>query len=101
MSETIAILQADNARDVATATYGAPNFVQRSSDKRSNIRGRTERGRVAASLRRAAIAAHDPKLALLATQVELDAFTKVKAAIDDMIATMKVQMEDEVKRLLV
>merc|ERR1719321_2289350 len=35
---------------------------------------------------------------MLATSVELDAFTKVKAAIDDMITTLKAQMADEVKK---
>merc|ERR1719482_483054 len=35
---------------------------------------------------------------MLATKVELDAFTRVKKAIDDMIAKMKLQMEDEVKK---
>merc|ERR1719428_2231698 len=37
-------------------------------------------------------------MALLATSVELDAFTKVKQAIDDMIGTLKQQQEDEVKK---
>merc|ERR550525_2136000 len=40
----------------------------------------------------------DPRLSMLATTVELDAFTKVKKAIDDMIATLKKQTEDEVKK---
>merc|ERR1719272_1702373 len=39
-----------------------------------------------------------PELAMLATSVELDAFTKVKAMIDKMIATLKVQNADEVKK---
>merc|ERR1719392_467769 len=42
--------------------------------------------------------AHSPELSMLATSVELDAFTKVKAMIDKMIATLKTQMEDEVKK---
>ena len=33
----------------------------------------------------------------MATSVELDAFTKVKAMIDQMIATLKTQSADEVK----
>merc|ERR1719436_547744 len=43
-------------------------------------------------------AAKDPQLSVLATTVELDAFTRVKKAIDDMIAMLKVQQEDEVKK---
>merc|ERR1719498_2129083 len=37
-------------------------------------------------------------LSMLATSVQLDAFTKVKKAIDDRIATLKQQQEDEVKK---
>jgi len=40
----------------------------------------------------------DPKLSVLATTVELDAFTRVKKAIDDMIARLKVEESDEVKK---
>merc|ERR1719316_1535905 len=39
-----------------------------------------------------------PQLSILATSVELDAFTKVKKMIDDMIAMLKTQQEDEVKK---
>merc|ERR1719409_1946295 len=35
---------------------------------------------------------------MLATSAELDSFTKVKKAIDDLIATLKTQQEDEVKK---
>merc|ERR1719375_990521 len=37
-------------------------------------------------------------MAMLATSVELDAFTKVNKAIDDMVSTLKQQQEDEVKK---
>merc|ERR1719326_417030 len=39
-----------------------------------------------------------PELSMLATSVELDAFTKVKAMIDKMISTLKAQNADEVKK---
>merc|ERR1719183_1225037 len=39
-----------------------------------------------------------PELSMLASSVELDAFTKVKAMIDKMIATLKTQQADEVKK---
>jgi len=42
--------------------------------------------------------AHSPELSMLASSVELDAFTKVKAMIDTMIATLKTQQADEVKK---
>merc|ERR1719460_2632982 len=39
----------------------------------------------------------NPRLAQLATAVRLDAFTKVKKAIDDMVAQLMKQKEDEIK----
>merc|ERR1719272_936237 len=41
---------------------------------------------------------HSPELSMLASSVELDAFTKVKAMIDKMIATLQTQQADEVKK---
>merc|ERR1719204_2284475 len=38
-----------------------------------------------------------PKLATLAVRVRLDAFTRVKKAIDDMIAQLLKEKEDEIK----
>merc|ERR1719230_1397275 len=38
-----------------------------------------------------------PRLAALATKVRLDAFTRVKKAIDDMIAQLLKEKEDEIK----
>merc|ERR1719393_882068 len=40
---------------------------------------------------------NNPKLITLAVQIRLDAFTKVKKAIDDMIATLTKEQADEVK----
>merc|ERR1719160_1817420 len=54
--------------------------------------------KAAALLRRAAASTHNVDLSMLATSVELDAFTKVKAMIDKMIETLKTQMADEVKK---
>merc|ERR1719199_1119359 len=39
----------------------------------------------------------NPRLATLAVRVRLDAFTRVKAAIDDMIAQLTKEKEDEIK----
>merc|ERR1719410_1004033 len=90
VSETIEILTADEARDAMTGTY---NFLQRST-----VTVNKNRQMAANALRVAATKHHDPRLSVLATSVELDAFTKVKKAIDDMIATLKKQMDDEVKK---
>merc|ERR1719424_2005255 len=83
VSQTIEILVGDEARDAMDTTF---SFVQVESDKR--------RTAAAAVLRKA----HSPELAMLATSVELDAFTKVKAMIDKMISTLKAQQADEVKK---
>jgi len=40
---------------------------------------------------------HSPKLATLAYRVKLDAFTRVKKAIDDMVAQLLKEKEDEIK----
>merc|ERR1719335_1379295 len=57
-----------------------------------------QRAGAAQVLRQAAARAASPRLAMLATAVELDAFTKVKKAIDDMISMLKTQQADEVKK---
>ncbi|CAK0863125.1 unnamed protein product [Prorocentrum cordatum] len=96
VAQTIAILTEDEARDAAAGTY---SFVQRSSARRAeSARAGGRRRAAAALLHRAALKAHSPQLAMLATAVELDAFEKVKKAIDDMIVMLKRQTEDEVKK---
>merc|ERR1719199_2498309 len=74
VSETIEILTGDEARDAMSGTY---NFLQATSHQNSR------RARAAALLREAGIRNHNNQLTMLATGVELDAFTKVKKAIDD------------------
>jgi len=85
VSETIEILNADDAKDAMGTTF---SFIQtaRNTDK--------SRRNAAAVLRRI----HSPELSMLASSVELDAFTKVKAMIDKMITTLKAQQADEVKK---
>jgi len=92
VSETITILTEDEARDAMSSTYAS--LVQLSS--RSH-RSADRRIRAAALLRAAAREIKSPELSVLATTVEIDAFTKVKKAIDDMITMLKKQQEDEVK----
>lgn len=94
ISQTIAILQGDKARDAMSGTF---SFVQVALG--SSIRGsQVKRHQAAQALRKAAQASNDPQLSILATSVELDAFTRVKKAIDDMIAMLKQQQVDEVKK---
>merc|ERR1719277_2381298 len=96
VAQTIAILTEDEAKDAAAGTY---SFVQRSSSRLTETgRAKRQRRAAAAVLHQAALKAHSPQLSMLATAVELDAFEKVKKAIDDMIVMLKKQQEDEVKK---
>jgi len=92
VSETIEILTGDEARDAMSSTF---NFLQRTA---TSARGKSRRMKAARTLRAAAKRSGDAQLSLLATSVELDAFTKVKKAIDGMLASLKKQQEDEVKK---
>lgn len=88
VAETIEILTGDEARDAMSGTY---NFLQVSeSDK--------NRKAAAAVLRKVGLKNHNIDISFLANQVELDAFTKVKKAIDDMISMLKTEQSDEVKK---
>eukprot|EP00446_Apocalathium_sp_SHHI-4_P054893 CAMPEP_0177377234 /NCGR_PEP_ID=MMETSP0368-20130122/45661_1 /TAXON_ID=447022 ORGANISM="Scrippsiella hangoei-like, Strain SHHI-4" /NCGR_SAMPLE_ID=MMETSP0368 /ASSEMBLY_ACC=CAM_ASM_000363 /LENGTH=784 /DNA_ID=CAMNT_0018841041 /DNA_START=73 /DNA_END=2424 /DNA_ORIENTATION=+ len=91
VAETIEILMADEARDAMSGTY--KSFVQLASSRESS-----RRHQAAELLRQVAKKSHNPALLMLATSAELDAFTKVKAAIDDMVVMLKKQQEDEVKK---
>jgi len=88
VTETIEILTADEARDAMSGTY---SFLQTSSEK-------ARRQQAANFLRRVALKTHNPEISFLASTVELDAFTKVKKAIADMIGALKTEQADEVKK---
>jgi len=88
VSETIEILTGDEARDAMSGTY---NFLQvGESDK--------NRKAAAAVLRKVGLKTHNIDISFLANKVELDAFTKVKKAIDDMVVQLKQEQADEVKK---
>jgi len=76
----LAFLNSDEAHDLFTNTF---NFVQVSAVSK-------QRDQAAAVLRAAG-------LNKLATSAQLDAFTKVKAAIDNLVADLKKQKDDESK----
>merc|ERR1719161_1566346 len=90
VSEALAILSSDDAHDTFTRTF---NFVQ------VRTRARATRARDSASkmLFTAAKKYSNPRLAALAARVRLDAFTKVKAAIDEMIEALLKEKADEIK----
>lgn len=94
VSETIKILEDDEAKEAMLGTF---NFLQVSSSEKSSNE-KLRRIDAAKALRQASRQLKAPQLSILATTVELDAFSKVKKAIDDMVAMLKQQQADEVKK---
>lgn len=94
INETIGILTADEARDTANKSINPSSFLQ---TRITATKEKLFRERAARALKKAALNTGNPELAMLASSVQLDAFTKVKKAIDDMIEQLKIDMQDEVK----
>merc|ERR1719218_24860 len=88
-SKALAVLSSDDAHDLFTKTFN-PAFVQTSMSSE-------RRSKAAAVLARAADKMQSPRLAAIAMRVRLDAFEKVKAAIDDMVSQLLKEKEDEIK----
>lgn len=93
INDTIEILTSDDARGIANKTLKV-TFLQ---TRITSTQQQFIRERAARILRKVAIRTSNPELSMLASTVQLDAFTKVKKAIDDMIAGLKLQQADEVK----
>merc|ERR1719437_375269 len=81
VGKALEYLNSDEAHDLFTRTF---NFVQVAAEKTDS-----RREEAAAVLKKANI----PRLNALAVSVRLDAFTKVKKAIDDMVAELKKQLK--------
>merc|ERR1712194_921835 len=91
VSKALAILSGDDAHDLFTKTFN-PALLQEGSQIQSKRRVQ------ASKLLKAVADKHNsPRLATLAYKVRLDAFTRVKKAIDDMIAQLLKEKEDEIK----
>merc|ERR1712194_660551 len=91
VSKALAILSGDDAHDLFTKTFN-PALLQEESSIQSKRRVQ------ASKLLKAVADKHNsPRLATLAYKVRLDAFTRVKKAIDDMIAQLLQEKEDEIK----
>merc|ERR1719161_3010988 len=90
VAKALEILSGDDAHDLFTKTF---NFIQKTTTRKLRSR------RMQASKLLAAVAwkNKNPKLVTLALQIRIDSFTKVKQAIDDMIAELVKQQADEVK----
>jgi len=91
VSEAIAILSDDDAHDLFSKTLGFPQVKVAVDGKK------VARGKAVALLKAAAAKTGNTELAALAATAQLDAFTKVIKAIDDMIAALTKQQADEVK----
>merc|ERR1712187_168520 len=91
VSKALAILSGDDAHDLFTRTFN-PALLQEENSMQSKRRIQASR-----VLKRVAEKLNSPRLATLAYRVRLDAFTRVKKAIDDMIAQLLKEKEDEIK----
>merc|ERR1712203_72054 len=91
VSKALAILSGDDAHDLFTRTFN-PALLQEGSSIQSSRRVQASK-----LLKAVADKHNNPKLATLAYKVRLDAFTRVKKAIDDMIAQLLKEKEDEIK----
>merc|ERR1719454_2528116 len=91
VSKALAVLTADDAHDTFTRTFN-PALIQKEGKSQRLIRSQA-----ADVLTKVAKRIQSPRLAALATQVKLDAFERVKKAIDDMVAQLQKEKEDEIK----
>jgi len=88
-SKALAVLSSDEAHDLFTKTFN-PALVQ--------ISEHSERRTAAAKLlKEVALKVDSPRLAAVAMKVKLDAFVRVKKAIDDMVTQLTTEKEDEIK----
>merc|ERR1711933_228114 len=91
VSKALAVLSGDDAHDLFTKTFN-PSFLQKENSMHSERRSQASKLLAAAAHR-----LQNPRLATLAVRVRLDAFTRVKKAIDDMVAQLLKEKEDEIK----
>merc|ERR1712083_1101140 len=91
VSKALAVLSTDDAHDLFTKTFN-PSLLQKESSMQSERRTQASK-----LLQTVAQKLQNPRLATLAVRVRLDAFTRVKKAIDDMVAQLLKEKEDEIK----
>jgi hypothetical protein len=93
VSEVISMLSDDDAFDLFGKTVDSgslPSFMQMREEKHV-------RARLVSELQKVARKTGSLQLAALSAHAKLDAFTKIKALIDDMVTVLKKDQEDEVK----
>merc|ERR1719482_502440 len=91
VSKACAVLSNDDAHSLFTKTFNAA-FLQTESASLS-----AQRSHASDLLKEVAHKLNSPRLATLSLKVKLDAFTRVKKAIDDMIANLLQEKQDEIK----
>merc|ERR1719240_743057 len=91
VSKALAFLSSADAHDLFTRTFN-PALLEKEAATHSMRRTAASKLLTAAARK-----LQSPRLATLATQVRLDAFVRVKKAIDDMIAQLLKEKEDEIK----
>jgi len=89
VNKALQVLTSDEAMDTMSRTF---SLVQERTSQTSERRSAASQVLLAA-----ARSLHSPKLTALAMRVKLDAFTKVKKAIDDLIAQLLQDKADEIK----
>jgi len=94
VGEAMGILTNDESRDLFTRTMG---FVQINASVKESSTHRL-RSRAAKMILRSAKKSGNYQLAALAVSVQLDAFTKVKKAMDNMLAELKKQQAAEYEK---
>merc|ERR1711998_802294 len=90
-SKALAVLSSDDAHDLFTKTFN-PSLLQKEGAMHSERRAQASK-----LLSAVAQKVQNPRLATLAVRVRLDAFTRVKKAIDDMVSQLLKEKEDEIK----
>merc|ERR1719161_2255020 len=91
VSKALAILSSDDAHDTFTRTFN-PALLQTESSSKKSLRSQA-----AELLKTVAERVNSPRLSAIALRCRLDAFTRVKKAIDDMITQLLKEKEDEIK----
>jgi hypothetical protein len=87
VSDTMAMLTSEEANDAFTKSM---TFIQKQSIS-------SVQTKVVDALTKASKDLQAPRLSTLAMKLKLDAFSKVKANIDDMVEKLKIESADEVK----
>jgi len=91
-SKALAVLSSDDAHDLFSRTFSFLTMRMESSARKAI------RATASTVLSAAAQKLNSPRLAALSIRVRLDAFTKVKKAIDDLVAALLKEKADEIQK---